>query len=529
MRLIWNLLLIVCSGSVAVLFVPSFVLAEPTLTPDAITTPVEVETPPLESPPEAPTEEGEIDPVSPEEESDETAESEPDERFQAFLEADRLYREGQFSEAQQLYRQYKQPFSQEAIALLENRPEPIVELEELSPSGRVYWRESQTGLEQKLATRTLVPLQLLVEQHPEFIPGHLKLAEVLVSYDRHQDALEVLEQANQLYPNQVDLLKAKIAAQAKAEKWLDASLAARQFALLNPEHPDSEEFSQIADSHLKEFQSSLRGKLRGNAIANALTGIVGYALTGNIFGPLSAVETTVLLLRGESAVGDSITNQLQRELTLVEDEEVLAYVKEIGDKLIQNTGRNFDYEFHIILDDELNAFALPGGKIFIHAGAILKTNSEAELAGLLAHELAHAALSHGFQLATSGGLIGNIAQYLPYGGIASNLLVFSYSRDMERQADELGTRILATSGYAADGMHNLMLALEREDKSSPPAWLSTHPDTSERVRNLEKQIIRSGFNRYAYEGVERHAEIQERLKPLVEEEKERRERRRRRR
>uniref|UniRef100_A0ACD5H2Y3 M48 family metalloprotease n=1 Tax=Desertifilum tharense IPPAS B-1220 TaxID=1781255 RepID=A0ACD5H2Y3_9CYAN len=160
---------------------------------------------------------------------------------------------------------------------------------------------------------------------------------------------------------------------------------------------------------------------------------------------------------------------------------------------------------------------------------MLKTNSEAELAGLLAHELAHAVLSHGFQLATSGGLIGNIAQYLPYGGLASNLLVFSYSREMERQADELGTRILAASGYAADGMHNLMLTLDREDTPSPPAWLSTHPDTQERIRNLERQILQSGLNRYAYEGVERHAEIQERLKPLVEAENERRERRRRRR
>ncbi|MCD8488026.1 MAG: M48 family metalloprotease [Desertifilum sp.] len=521
MRL-WKFLAIACSVPLSGLWFPALVLAEPTPVPETLTLPSEVESPPVEESPET-------EDLPLEDPSDTVADPEKDERFQAFAEADRLYREGQIAEAQKLYRQLKEPFSQEILAELENRPIAIVDVDQLSPAGRVYWREVQAGLEQNLETRIMVPLQLLVEQYPEFIPGHLKYAEVLTRYNRTSEALKVLERATRRYPDRVDLLNAKIEAQAKAEEWLDASLAARQFALLYPEHPEAKEFSAIADTHLRRFQSSLRSQLRGNAIANVLTGIAGYALTGNIFAPLSAVETTVLLLRGESAVGDSITHQLRRELPLVEDEEILAYVNEIGEKLIQQTGRDFNYEFHIILDDRLNAFALPGGKIFINAGAILKTNSEAELAGLLAHELAHTVLSHGFQLATSGGLIGNIAQYLPYGGLASNLLVFSYSREMERQADELGTRILAASGYAADGMHNLMLTLAREDTPSPPAWLSTHPDTQERIRNLERQILQSGLNRYAYEGVERHAEIQERLKPLVEAENERQERRRRRR
>jgi len=72
-------------------------------------------------------------------------------------------------------------------------------------------------------------------------------------------------------------------------------------------------------------------------------------------------------------------------------------MNDLGQKTAHATGRNdFEYEFYVVLDDDLNAFALPGGKVFVNAGAITHTKSEAELAGLLAHELSHAVLSHGF-------------------------------------------------------------------------------------------------------------------------------------
>ena len=133
------------------------------------------------------------------------------------------------------------------------------------------------------------------------------------------------------------------------------------------------------------------------------------------------------------------------------------------------------------MDDSLNAFALPGGKVFVNAGAIMKTDSEAELAGLLAHEVSHAALSHGFQLVTQGNLTANVVRYIPYvGNAATSLIVMNYSRDMERQADLFGTRVLVNSGYAADGVRNLMEKLHEshqkdEKNSQPPEWLSTQP------------------------------------------------------
>jgi Zn-dependent protease with chaperone function len=440
-------------------------------------------------------------------------------RERQLIEADRLYLGGQFAAAEKIYRRVKTPFAQSAET--QQRPAPIVDPQQLSPAGKVYWREAEAGIAQNLQTRTLVPLRLLVEQYPEFVLGHLRLAEILKKYDKPEESLKVLEQATALYPAQPDLVKAKIAALAEEKEWMEASLTARQFALLNYNQPAANaEFTQLAEENLKRYKSHWRSQLRGNAIANVLTGALGYALTGSLFGPVSAVQTTAMLLQGESNVGESVAKQARKQLPLVKDQEAVDYVNEVGQKLAQVAGRSdFKYEFYVVLDDNLNAFALPGGKVFVNAGAIAKTNSEAELAGLLAHELSHAVLSHGFQLVASGNLNANVTQYIPYGGVLANLFTLNYSRDMERQADTLGTRLLASTGYAADGLRNLMVILEKQEKDSPPSWLSSHPDTGDRVDYLEKLIVQNNYNRYAYEGVERHSQIKEKVKKLLVEQK----------
>lgn len=442
-------------------------------------------------------------------------------RRQKLIEADKLYNSGEIAAAQKLYREAKDPFGAQAPA--KEKPDPIYDPAKLPAAGAVYWRMSGEGLEQKLETKIFVPLESLVQQNPEFIPGHLRYAQALKDYKQPEKALEALEQATALYPGEPDLLKAKIAALDEQKKWLEASLAARQFALLYPDNPQSSEFAALADENLERYKRHVRRELRGNAIANAITGALGFVLTGNLFGPISAVDSTVLLLRGESAVGESVANRAKKHLPLMEDEQVLNYLREVGNKLAAVTGRNdFQYEFYVVMDDKINAFALPGGKVFVNAGAIMHTNSEAELAGLLAHELSHAVLSHGFQLATQGNLTANVTQYVPYGGTLGNLLILNYSRDMERQADALGTRILASSGYAADGMRNLMVTLDKEERDTGVfAWLSSHPETKERISNLENIIERNGYNRYAYEGVARHLEIQKRVAELLKEYKER--------
>ena len=145
----------------------------------------------------------------------------------------------------------------------------------------------------------------------------------------------------------------------------------------------------------------------------------------------------------------------------------------------------------------------------------------------MAHELSHAVLSHGFQLATQGNLTANITQFIPYGGTLGNLIVLDYSRDMERQADFLGTRLLTSTGYAADGLHNLMVTLNKQNRDRPLfSWLSSHPVTNERIGYLEDLIQTNGYNRYAYEGVSRHAKIQEKVKQILQKAKDKKESRR---
>lgn len=440
-------------------------------------------------------------------------------RFDTLKQADQLYLSGNITEAEKLYRLAKTPFTIETEHLNIERPQAYFDPELLPPAGIVYWRMSTQGLEQNLESKIFVPLKFLVEQFPEFIPGHLRYAKALQDYEKLDEAVTILDQAVTLYPNEPELLLAKIEADNQAEKWLDASLAARRFALLNPDHPQAPEFLQLADQNLAKYQEHLQAEITGNAIANIFTGALGFILTGNIFGPLSALETTMLLLQGETGIGEQIAGQVKDQIPLLEDEEVLQYVTEIGEKLVKVTGRNdFQYEFYIIMDDELNAFALPGGKVFVNIGAILETESEAELAGLLAHELSHAVLSHGFVLVTQGNLTANIVGNIPYiGGLATNLIVLNYSREMEVEADLLGTRILTNSGYAADGVRNLMAILAKDDEPSPPAWLSTHPDTDQRVAYLESFILENGFNRYGYEGISRHQEIQAKVTQLWQE------------
>lgn len=432
---------------------------------------------------------------------------------------DRLLGEGETSAAKDYYQQAKPPF---ASAIDAATLEPISDSAALSPAGSVYWRNAQQGIEQDLTQKTAIALDLLMAESPNFIPGRIAQIQQLQAAEDIDGASESLANALANYGQSAELMIFGIEFYQATEQWLEASLAARQFAILNPDHPQQAEFTAIADESWENYQSDLRAELRGNTFANILTGAIGFALTGSLVGPITAIESAALLLQGEEAVGNRISNNILDVAPMVEDEEVLDYIQTIGDRLTAFVGQDrFNYEYHVILNEDLNAFALPGGKIFIYAGAILEARSEAELAGLLSHEIAHAALSHGFQLVTQGNLTANIASNIPFGRIASSLVVSKHSRNMERQADALGTRVLAASPYAADGLYNLTVTLKEQDSPSPPVWLSSHPGLEERIENIETQIVQRNYDRYTFEGVTRHQEIQEIVRKLMKAEQER--------
>jgi Zn-dependent protease with chaperone function len=433
--------------------------------------------------------------------------------FETLLKADRLYQQGKRTEAEKLYRQVKKPFAKDSKN--SNFPEPINDPEQLSPAGKVYWREAQAGFQdtRRLESKIFVPLQLLSEKNPEFVPGHILLAQALEQYNKPKEAREVLERASSLFPYNPDVAKARVKALEADEQWLEASIAARQFAIVNPNHSENAEFVNIADKNSGRF----RGSLNNQILTTAILGGLGGLLTGDFkSSAFQAVELAKLMLNGESAMGAQLANGYKQQLPLLEDEIVQGYINTIGQDIAKLMGRSeFNYEFYVVQDDSLNAFALPGGKVFINTGSILNTKSEAELAGLIGHEVGHAVLSHGYQRIANNSLLANLGEVIPFGNFFTTLVSRDYSRGNERQSDIIGSRALASYGYAADGLRGFMQTLHERYGSSGQSYASTHPSSKERVRYLEDLITSSGYNRYAFEGVEKHSLIQKRVRELI--------------
>ena len=436
--------------------------------------------------------------------------------FSTLTEADRLYGQGDRAGAEQLYRQCKQPLAQQNIETY--FPEAVTNPEQLSAKGRIFWREVQNGLENNRENQIFVSLNLLLEESPEFSPAYTALSEALQRYERESEVVDILERAATLFPYDADIAKARAIALLNAGKPLEASMAARLFAIVNPDSPEQASMMAMADENLDIFKSKLRNQYLSTGTFGAIINIAignGNALSNT----LDSVAFASMLFKGEDATGSQMAaatlESAASENRLLEDPVVLEYVDTIGQDIARQMGRDeFDYEFHVIHDDAINAFALPGGKVFINTGAILAAQSEADLAGLIAHEVAHTVLSHGYQRLATDGLLSVINQAVPLGNLIG-LVSLDENRDREKQADILGTRAVAGYGYAADGLRDFFVTLNEQTSSSQPEYLSTHPATSNRISYLEALIQQNGYNQYAFEGVEEHARIQSRIQELL--------------
>jgi tetratricopeptide (TPR) repeat protein len=251
--------------------------------------------------------------------------------YEKFVQADNLYLEGETAAAAKLYRELKPPFEAELRPEIKQKLDPIYDPAKLDSAGAVYWKIYQQGLENdRFLSKRLVGLKLLVEQHPHFIPAYIHYAEVLESQDRDREALKILQQALIDYPDDPSLWKAKIEEDEEEKRWLEAAISAHQFAMFNVNHPQAETFKKLAEENLDRYRGKLESDLTLKAIGNLLTGGLSYAITGNFFGPLSALETIMILLQGESSAGDRLAESARRQLAMVEDEEIVNYVAEIG-------------------------------------------------------------------------------------------------------------------------------------------------------------------------------------------------------
>ncbi len=209
-------------------------------------------------------------------------------------------------------------------------------------------------------------------------------------------------------------------------------------------------------------------------------------------------------------LGKQAAMDAQKQLPLCNAPRVDAYLTQLGMKLVAKLptrGVEYPFEFHCVNDKAINAFALPGGYVFINRGAIEAADNEAQLAGVMAHELSHVALRHGTNQATkaeatqgilgiAGGLFGDSvggALMTQLGAFAAGGVLLRYSRTAESQADIMGTQVLYDAGYDPRAMAQFFEKLEAETKGkTPPEFFSDHPNPEHRVERVDEEIEKLG-------------------------------------
>lgn len=207
----------------------------------------------------------------------------------------------------------------------------------------------------------------------------------------------------------------------------------------------------------------------------------------------------------DAEIGAQSAAEAERQLPVLNDATVNDYVNRIGQKLAANAGGpQFRYQFKVVNASDINAFALPGGYIYINRGIIDQSDTEGEVAGVLAHEIAHVSLRHGTHQASKayaaqaglsilGGILGgkigqNTAQILnTVGGVGLNALFLKFSRDLETQADIKGAQMLAASGYTPGDMISFFQELEKQSTAKKTTWMSSHPAPPDRISRIRKE------------------------------------------
>jgi predicted Zn-dependent protease len=210
-------------------------------------------------------------------------------------------------------------------------------------------------------------------------------------------------------------------------------------------------------------------------------------------------------LEREIALGKGAAMEVEKSSKLITDPVVTEYVNRIGQNLVRNSDAKVPFTIKVIDSDEVNAFALPGGFFYVNTGLILQADEEAELAGVMGHEIAHVAARHGTRNATKGELAqfatiplillgpGGWAGYGLYEGLnlAIPLGFLKFSRDNEREADYLGLQYMYKAGYDPNAFVSFFEKLEAQERRHPgsiPKVFSTHPPTPDRVQKAQEEI-----------------------------------------
>jgi beta-barrel assembly-enhancing protease len=234
---------------------------------------------------------------------------------------------------------------------------------------------------------------------------------------------------------------------------------------------------------------------------------VASILTLVVATPVAAI--TLISVQDEIAIGREASRNIRKQVPEFADETTRAYVRSLGSRLAKVApGPKYPYSLSIADYREINAFALPGGPVWINRGVLHTATNESQVAGVLAHEIAHIAQRHAadqitkgmianFGLGVLGALLGNsggAGAAQAAAGLGANLWFLKFSRDDEQEADRAGLRILRRAGWDGRGMIELFQMLGREQGRNPGAvevFLSSHPAPHDRFEALRAQAARA--------------------------------------
>ena len=260
--------------------------------------------------------------------------------------------------------------------------------------------------------------------------------------------------------------------------------------------------------------SRLTAKLLTCGLAAAMVSLPAYAdrkhgdvenignrsVSGRIFGVLP----NWISLEKEIQIGSEIAPEFEQTARLIEDPVVSEYVDRIGQNLVKHSDAKIPFYIKVVDNDEVNAFAFPGGYFYINKGLILAAENEAEMAGVMAHEISHVTARHATARMSKGQYLQLFAipalfvgGYWAQQGIQSalglglNLELMGITRESEREADQLGIQYMWNTGYDPNSFISFFEKLQEQEKSKPgrlAGWFRTHPSTEDRIiASLEEQ------------------------------------------
>jgi predicted Zn-dependent protease len=218
-------------------------------------------------------------------------------------------------------------------------------------------------------------------------------------------------------------------------------------------------------------------------------------LTPLLLGALLPACAT-LTVGEERQLGAQIAGEMRGELRFIEDPVVVGYVGAIGDEIVRAAGpQRFEYRFMVVEDDEINAFAAPGGYVYVHTGTILRARNASELAAVLAHEIGHVVRRHHAKSYGRSRGVGTLheaavlaASLFGYGGLASVggglaavTVLNSFTRSEEREADAFAIEMLPAAGYDPSGLVTFLDVVREATGPVASTFLSSHPGAEERI------------------------------------------------